>query len=272
LDLGVVDPKEPLRLIMHGFIDYFTVTSIFAAYQGGIQGVVPFLEVPDGNGQWKRVSDDIGFPAGLARTMVSDWTGRLPAGTSRVRIGTNLKIYWDQILIDTTPQTTAVDVREVRLAEASFAFRGYPRKVEGTVAGDVSYVHEDVSPSGPYARAAGYHTAYGNVLPLVTEKDDRFVILGSGDEVSLEFDPSALPGVRPGWSRDYFLYADGFAKDMDFYSAYSSTVEPLPFHGMGPYTYGMPMGYPSSLAHLEYRLGANTRYVSGNAPTSYRRR
>ena len=190
LDLGAVDTKAPLRLIMHGFIDYFTVTSIFAAYQGSIQAVVPFLEVPDGNGQWKRVSDDIGFPAGLARTMVSDWTGRLPEGTSRVRIGTNLKIYWDQILIDTTPQTTPVEIHEIPLAEASFGFRGYPRKVEGSVPGDVSYIHEDVSPTGPYSRASGYHTEYGNVLRLVDQKDDRFVILGSGDEVALEFDPS----------------------------------------------------------------------------------
>src|SRR6185369_16651452 len=112
-------------------------------------------------------------------------------------------------------------------------------------------------------------TAYGNVLPLVSEKDDRFVILGSGDEVSLEFNPSTLPAVKSGWSRDYFLYADGFAKDMDFYSAYSATVEPLPFHGMGPYTYGMEARYPDDPKHLEYRLRTNTRYVSGGEATSY---
>jgi hypothetical protein len=270
LDLGAVDTKAPLRLIMHGFIDYFTVTSIFAAYQGSIQAVVPFLEVPDGNGQWKRVADDIGFPAGLARTMVSDWTGRLPEGTSRVRIGTNLKIYWDQILIDTTPQTTPVEIHEIPLAEASFGFRGYPRKVEGSVPGDVSYIHADVSPTGPYSRASGYHTEYGNVLRLVEQKDDRFVILGSGDEVALEFDPSSLPGLRPGWSRDYFLDADGFAKDMDFYSAYSATVEPLPFHAMGAYTYGKPLEFPAGALHLEYRLRSNTRYVSGTEGRSYR--
>jgi tetratricopeptide (TPR) repeat protein len=270
LDLGAVDSRAPLRLIMHGFIDYFTVTSIFAAYQGDVQPVVPFLEVSDGKGQWKRVSDDIGFPAGLTRTMVSDWTGRLPEGTTRVRIGTNLKIYWDQILIDTTPQTTPVEIHEVPLAEASFAFRGYPRKIEGSVPGDVTYNHEDVSATGPYTRASGYHTEYGNVLPLVERGDDRFVILGSGDEVSLEFDPSRLPGVRPGWSRDYFLYADGFAKDMDFYSAYSSTVEPLPFHGMGPYTYEKTPQFPTDALRLDYRLNSNTRYVSGAGGASYR--
>jgi hypothetical protein len=255
---------------MHGFIDYFTVTSIFAAYQGGVQAIVPFLEVPDSDGQWRRVSDDIGFPAGLARTMVADLSGRLPDGTSRIRIGTNLKIYWDQILIDTTPQTEPVDIHEVPLAEASYGFRGYPRKIEGSVAGDVSYVHEDVSLTGPYTRASGYYTAYGDVRPLVEREDDRFVILGSGDEVALEFDPAGLPALRPGWSRDYFLYADGFAKDMDFYSAYSATVEPLPFHAMGRYPYDPATTFPSDSAHLTYRLQSNTRYVSGYAGASYR--
>ena len=270
LDLGEMDPQAPLRLIMHGFIDYFTVTSIFAAYQGQIQAVVPFLEIADGPGKWKRVSDDIGFPAGLPKTMVADLSGRLPAGVSRVRIGTNLKIYWDQILIDTTPQAEPFDVREVPLAEAALGFRGYPRKIEGNVRGDVSYIHEDVSATGPFLRASGQYTAYGDVRFLLEQADDRFAILGSGDEVSLEFDPAGLPGVKTGWKRDYFLYADGFAKDMDFYSAYSATVEPLPFHTMGQYPYGPETTFPADPAHLEYRLRSNTRDRGGNAGDSFR--
>ena len=105
----------------------------------------------------------------------------------------------------------------------------------------------------------------------VFERSKLFLdLLGSGEEVSLEFNSSILPALRPGWSRDYFLYADGFAKDMDFYSAYSSTVEPLPFHGMGPYTYGMTQSYPSDPAHLEYRLQWNSRYASDRSRMSYR--
>ena len=270
LDLGAVDSKSPLRLLMHGFTDYFTVTSIFAAHQADVAAVVPFLEIPDGNGGWKRVSDDIGFPAGLARTMVADITGRVPTGVSRVRIGTNLKIYWDQILIDTTPQTAPFDLHEVPLAEASLAFRGYPRRIEGKVPGDVSYIHEEVSATGPFARASGQYTALGDVRSLLGEADDRFAILGSGDEVALEFDPSALPAIKPGWTRDYFLYADGFTKDMDFYSAYSSTVEPLPFHAMGGYPYPAGTTFPADRTRLDYRLRSNTRSASGNEGTSYR--
>ena len=40
------------------------------------------------------------FPAGLERTIVVDLTGKLPAGTRRIRLVTNLEIYWDQVLID----------------------------------------------------------------------------------------------------------------------------------------------------------------------------
>ena len=70
---------------------------------------------------------------------------------------------------------------------------------------------------------------------MLSQADDQFVILGSGEEVTLEFDSTALPPVLPGWTRDYFFFADGFAKDMDFYEARAETVEPLPFHEMGRY-------------------------------------
>ncbi len=260
----------PLRLLMHGFIEYFSATSGFAAHQAGIEPVAPFVEVQAAGGEWKRVSDDIGFPAGLARTMVADLTGKLPRGTSRIRIGTNLNIYWDQILIDQTPDVAGIEMRTVPLAEASLRFHGYPRQVEGNPSGDLTYVYEDVSPTGPYTRHAGNFTAYGDVLPLLTASDDRFAIIASGDEVALEFDPSSLPSVRPGWSRDYFLYADGFAKDMDFYEALSGTVEPLPFHAMPRYPYGAGAHYPDSMEYRRYRLDYNTRYVGGDGVVTYR--
>src|SRR5262249_19681104 len=148
-------------------------------------------------------------------------------------------------------------------AQASLAFRGYPRRIEGRVHGDVTYDHEAVSPTGPFTRHAGQYTAYGDILPLVNAADDRFAVIGSGDEASLEFDPSALPPLRPGWSRDYFLYADGFAKEMDFYAALSTTVEPLPFHAMPGYPYPAESHYPTDPLHLQYRLNMNTRGIRG---------
>jgi len=43
-----------------------------------------------------------GLPAGGPRTMTADLSGKLPLGTQKIRITTNLQIYWDSILIDRT--------------------------------------------------------------------------------------------------------------------------------------------------------------------------
>ena len=95
LDLGNWDAAKPLRLIMDGYTDYFTATSMYAADQAGIKVIAPYVEALDAQGNWKKVIDDMGFPAGLERTMVADLSGKIPPGTRRIRIVNNLKIYWD---------------------------------------------------------------------------------------------------------------------------------------------------------------------------------
>ena len=270
LELGAWDPAKPLRLLLHGYTDYFTATSVYAAHQSGIQAIPPYLEAQDAAGRWQRVVNDLGFPAGLARTMVADLTGRLPAGTKRVRIMTNLKIYWDQILLDSTPAANLTRLSEVPLAEAALGFRGYPRELRGDPPSDIGFTYEEVSRTGPYARHAGNYTRYGDTVELLAVADDRFVILGSGDEVRLEFNPAHLTPLPPGWTRDYFFYADGFAKDMDFYAAHGYTVEPLPFHAMRGYPYKDAESYSREGPYLQYQLDVNTRQVSGRGASSYR--
>ena len=78
LDLGNWDPSKPLRLLIDGYTDYFTATSMYAADQAGIKVIAPYVEAQNAQGQWIRVVDDMGFPAGLARTMVADLSGRIP--------------------------------------------------------------------------------------------------------------------------------------------------------------------------------------------------
>ena len=84
-----------------------------------------------------------------------------------------------------------------------------------------------------------------------------------GDEVSVQFDAAALPPLPAGRRRSFLLYADGFGKDMDFHSAHSLTVGPLPFHGMSSYPYPPSESYPLDESHLHYLLEYNTRQVKG---------
>jgi tetratricopeptide (TPR) repeat protein len=268
LDLGDWDSTKPLRLIMDGYTDYFTATSMYSADQAGIKVIAPYVEALDAQGNWKRVIDDMGFPAGLERTMIADLSGKIPPGTRRIRIVNNLKIYWDAIRIDQTPDTSDVRVAEVPLAKASLEFLGFPREQRLTPASDTTYSYSRRSPTGPYARAAGNYTRYGDVHDLLRASDDRFTVFGSGEGVKLDFDPGKLPPLPAGWVRDYFFYADGFEKDLDFYAADAFTVEPLPRHSRLPYPYPVGQDYPADPAHLNYQLEFNTRQRSDRLPST----
>jgi hypothetical protein len=267
LDLGEPYRGGPLVLLMHGVTEYFTATSVYAAHQAKVEAIAPYVEALNARGRWVRVVDDMGFPAGGPRTITPDLTGKLPLGTTKIRITTNLQVYWDSILIDRSLQNGMVQLNLVPLAGANLNFYGHPRQTESEPRGNVKYVYEEVSPTGPFARQAGDYTRYGDVLPLLTSFDDRMVVFGTGDEIALEFDPAKLPPLPAGWTRDYFFLVKGYEKDMDFYAADGFTVGPLPFRAMKGYPY--KESYPLDPEHLNYLLEYNTRHVSGNEESGY---
>jgi len=269
LDVGTIVPGVPLRLLMTGYVNYFSATSLYAAWQAGVKPVPPYVEAELPDGSWRRIPGDAGFPAGLERTIVVDLTGKLPAGTRRIRIETNLQIYWDQVLIDQSADAEA-HTAEVPLATATLHFRGYPKQLEGASPGDLDYDYNLVSLTGPFQRERGSYTHMGDVTQLLTGIDDRFVILGSGEEIAAEFDAAKLPSLPGHWKRDYFFYANGFVKDMDWWDASPFTVAQLPFHGMSAYPYPSNEKYPDDAESLGYQLNWNDRFESGDPVRSYR--
>jgi tetratricopeptide (TPR) repeat protein len=271
LDLGPWSPDKPLCLLMHGFIEYFSATSLYSAWQAGLSPISPYIEAQMPDGSWKKIVDDMGFPAGLPRTIVTDLTGRVPLGARRIRITTNLQIYWDQILVSNeADQPGLVKETEVPLALASLGFRGYPRQIDGATPGDLTYHYNEASATGPFVRQRGPYTHYGEVTPLLKAIDDRFVIFGSGEDIDLEFDAKSLPRLPAGWKRDYFFYANGFVKDMDYYEAMPFTVAAMPFHAMSGYPYSEKEHFPDSDPALDYKLRWNDRFETGKPNQSYR--
>jgi hypothetical protein len=93
-------------------------------------------------------------------------------------------------------------------------------------------------------------------------------VFGSGDELQLEFDPAHLPELPANWKRDYFFFADGYEKDMDFYAADGDFVNPLPFHRMSEYPYAKD-SHSDDDVHLRDLLIYDTRFFSGAPPASY---
>jgi hypothetical protein len=249
---------------MTGFIEYFSATSLYAAWQAGLKPISPYIEAQMPDGAWKRVVDQMGFPAGLPRTITVDLTGMLPPNAQKIRITSNLQIYWDQVLVDNGPAREG-DARttELPLAKATLGFRGYPRQVDGETPGDLTYYYEQASTTGPFSRFRGSYTQYGDVTPLLKSIDNQFAIFGTGEDIDAEFDTATLPILPKGWKRDYFFYANGFVKDMDFYEATPFTVAEMPFHGMTTYPYAANEHYPDDAEANGYRFEWNGRFESG---------
>jgi Tfp pilus assembly protein PilF len=262
LDVGTLKPGAPVRLLLTGYINYFSATSLYGAWQGGIKPISPYVEAEMPDGTWHRVLDDAGFPAGLERTIVVNLTGKLPAGTRRVRLMTNLQIYWDQVLID---QSEGAEARttELPLSAAVLRFRGFPKEIDLPSPGDLDYNYDVVSLTGPFQHERGNYTRMGDVTPLVQANDNQFVIFGAGEEIAAQFDTDGLPPLPAHWKRDYFFYASGYEKDMDWWDASPFTVSQLPFHAMSVYPYPASEKFPDDKTGLNYQLEWNDRFDSG---------
>ncbi len=270
LDLGSLDVSKPLRLLMTGYVNYFSATSLYRAWQAGIKPVSPYAEAQMPDGSWQRITPgEVGFPAGLERTIVVDLTGKMPAGARKIRLMTNLEIYWDQVLVDQSENAQA-RTTEVPMSVATLHCRGYPKQWEGASSGDVTYDYDRVSLTGPFQHQRGNYTRFGDVTELVNGIDDRYVIFGSGEEIAAEFDAAKLPALPAGWKRDYFFYANGYVKDMDWWDASPFTVAQMPFHGMSKYPYAKTESFPDDNGALSYQLNWNDRFDSGEPVRSYR--
>ncbi len=255
LDFGP-DPAPDGRalLVLHGWVDWADGSTFLATAQrpGGAL-VMPYLEAEDATGRWVRVLDDMGLPAGKPKTIVVDLSGRLPPGTRRLRIVTSLCVYWDEIYLSPDTAAPPAVVTPLHPAAADLGFRGFSRvEVDPRRLQPERFVYADVRPTTMWNPTPGLYTRYGPVAELLAAVDDRFVVMGSGDEVRMRFPAAGLPALRPGWRRDFLLFVDGWAKDGDANTAHSQTVGPLPFHAMPAYPYGPPNHFPDDPAHRRY--------------------
>jgi hypothetical protein len=149
------------------------------------------------------------------------------------------------------------------LLAADLHYRGFSRMYrKGGRYGPHWFDYGEVSKAPKWRDLEGDYTRYGDVLPLLLEADDKYIIMNAGDEVTVEFDATRLAGLPPGWKRDFLIYSDGWIKDGDLNTAYGKTVAPLPFHAMTSYPYGPEQAYPSDEEHQLYLKTYNTRKIS----------
>jgi len=263
LDFGPAAAGAPADavLVLSGWVDWADGSTFLGTAQrqgGGL--LMPRLEALDERGEWRTVIADMGIPAGKPKTIVVDLAGKLPARTRRLRIVTNLCVYWDEIFLAEGASSPPVEVATLEPAAAELRFRGFSTPTIHPLRQEperFDYAH--VLASTMWNPTPGLYTRYGDVRELLAAIDDLLVVMGSGDEIDLSFDAAALPALPAGWRRDFLLLFDGWAKDADANTAFSQTVEPLPFHGMSQYPYPAEERFPDDPVHRRWREETLTR-------------
>ncbi len=144
--------------------------------------------------------------------------------------------HWDEIFFTVDVAAIEVKQNEAPLLSADLHYRGFSAMTKDSLGMEFFDYHQ-VERFGPWRQHVGRYTRYGPVLELLGEIDDRYVIYGPGEEISLEFGASEMPALPTGWKRDFFFYAFGWIKDGDPNTVHSETVKPLPFRGMPGYPY-----------------------------------
>jgi len=249
-----------LRLFLNGWF-YWTDASVnmAVARHPDYEFIPPILSVPDGNGGWKEC-DSIGFPAGKLKTMAVDVSALLNRADPRIRLFSTLRLYWDSIRLATDADDAPLVTTSLEPSSAKLWQRGFSRSFALLGAHDCEWFDWNALEAQPrWNQHPGLYTRLGEVLPLVGAIDDRFVVMGAGDALTVRFDATKLPPLCDGWRRDYLVFLDGWAKDRDPNTIDALYVEPLPFHGMSGYPYRSDEHYPDDEAHRAYRRDWNTR-------------
>jgi tetratricopeptide (TPR) repeat protein len=260
LDFGKAAASNQAVLVLDGFVDWADGSTFLSAAQEHKDLAFPALQVKDAHGQWRTVIEDMGMPSGRPKRIAVDLSGKFLSASREVRIVTNLCVYWDEIFLVESSAAPPVHLTTVPNISADLHFRGFSRiRTDPERRQPESFDYAHTGETAMWNPTPGRYTRYGDVKPLLAEADDRMVIMGSGDEAALRFNAEVLPALPAGWTRDFLLYVDGWAKDADANTAFSQTVLPLPFHGMSTYPYPSGQHYPTDADHDAYQREYNTR-------------
>jgi hypothetical protein len=243
-------PRAASLLVLTGWIDWADGSTFLNAAQQGRPLTLPKLEAFL-DGRWQTVEAEMGIPAGKPKTIVVP----LPRPASRFRITTNLAIHWQDVFLadETHPEYRITELRP----EAELRFRGFSRaEIDPARRKPEMFFYENPLPVSMWNPTPGLYTRYGNVNPLLREGDGKLIIMGSGDELAMDF---PVPPVAHGKERSFVLVVDGWAKDQDPNTAHSQTVEPLPFQGMSAYPYPAGEAFPDTPELRAWRKEYNTR-------------
>ena len=256
LDLGNLTGAPQLKLVITGMVDWGLAEPYYdwidSFKEAAAKNLVsngteitpaPYIEVKAANGSWVRVQKDIPLPADYrARTYTVDLTGIFPndAADFQIRFNNYWNVTYDYIGIDIT-QPQAITTQTIKPTTATF------EQLWDTL-----------------SNSSGAFTRYGDVLTLLQDADDMYVVGRQGDQVNMQFSTGNLTDTADGMERDYFFVVACWFKDPPGAWGYGFdfTVEPMPFIAMSGFPYPSGESYPYDAAHLAYIQQYNTRVIT----------
>jgi len=230
LDFGPLEDLRAPVLTLTGWLQYGDASTNIALSQGTRDIVIPTtLEMETPSGDWEVVDVTVGMPAGKTKTIAIDLTDRLAPGVRRLRLRTTHELRWDRIALFERLPASALEIHSVEPANARLQPRGFSDIRSRAVGHPSTPDWYAVSEQPPWRTALeGWLTRFGDVRPLVTQRDAKLVLLGAGDALELRFAERELPPLERGHRRSFFFYSVGWDKDGDHNVVSGDRVEPLP--------------------------------------------
>lgn len=264
LDPGEAGQLENLHLFLRGWIFPTDASINVALSQSDILKLeFPVIQVINKEGQWQAIETDMSFPMGKDKTVIVDLKDKFLSKDRRLRIRTNMEIYWDEIFFADVKNELKLITNIMPAAKADIHYRGFSRTYrKGGRYGPHWFDYSQVNLETKWRDLEGKYTRYGDVTPLLEASDDQYIISNAGDETSIVFDPTGLPKLKEGWKRDFLIRSVGWVKDGDFNTAYGNTVKPFPYHHMTAYPPSATDMYPLNSALKDYHEVYNTRMVN----------
>jgi tetratricopeptide (TPR) repeat protein len=264
LDPGNLGQSDQLYLFLTGWIFPTDASINVAISQSDMLKVVsPQVQVLNKNGKWETVIENLGFPMGKDKTIIADLSGKFLSSDHRVKIRTNMDIYWDYIFFSGKLSSDSLILNDLSPVSADLHYRGFSELYrKGGRYGPHWFDYYKVSKEPQWRDLQGNYTRYGDVLPLLSDADNKYIISNAGDETSISFSAATLPELKTGWKRDFLINFVGWVKDGDINTAFGQSVTPLPFHGMKSYPPGPSDNYPENPELKEYNMKYNTRTVT----------
>jgi Tfp pilus assembly protein PilF len=253
LDFGPLDDLRAPVLALTGWLQYGDASTNIALSQNASVEIVPTqLEFETAQGTWEPVNVAVGMPAGKTKTIAVDLSGVLARGARRLRLRTSFELHWDRIALFERLPASAVEIHEAWPTSADLQWRGFSEIRQRAPRHPTTPEWSTVFERPPWRTTLeGWVTQYGDVRPLVTERDGALAILNGGDALELRFPASEFPPLEEGKMRTFFFYSVGWDKDGDYNVVGGDTVEPLPeIAGAGG----------------DWRIRYNTRWVPKHWP------